>query len=290
MDRFDLLQPSTVDEALALLATHAGDAQVIGGGAMLTVLLRERLVAPRYVISVGDIPALAAQRFVHADLEMGAACTLRAIERDPAVRQSWPILAEATHLVGNVRVRNVATIGGHLAQADPHMDLPPVLSALGARVTIRSSTNQRTLPVDELLTGYYETSLAPDELILSILVPRPPEGLHGAYLKYCALSPNDWPTVGVAAFVRLAENRLEEVRLVAGCVADRPLRLPDVEAHLIGESPSAALFSEAGRRYAAAAEPLADIRGSAEYKRQVTAVIVRRALEAACERARGNRK
>lgn len=286
MDRFDLLQPASVDEALALLATHAGEAQIIGGGAMLTVLLRERLVTPRYVISVGDIPALAEQRFVQGDLELGAACTLRSIERDAAISRSWPTLMEATHLVGNVRVRNVGTIGGHLAQADPHMDLPPVLTALGARVTIRSSTSQRTVPVEELLTGYYETSLAPDELIVSILVPRPPEGLHGAYLKYCALSPNDWPTVGVAAFVRLAENRLEEVRVVAGCVADHPLRLADVEGRLIGESPSAALFSEAGRRYAAAAEPLADIRGSAEYKRHVTGVIVRRALEAACGRAR----
>jgi carbon-monoxide dehydrogenase medium subunit len=285
MRPFDLLDPSTVEEATALLAEHGGDARLIAGGAMLMILLRERLMAPRALVSTLSIRGLSGIRAVDGGLHIGANTTLRDVERSAAVRLTFPVLAEATRLVGNVRVRTVATVGGHLAQADPHLDLPPVLAALGASVETVSPRGRRTLPLDSLLVAYYETCLEPDEMIVSLQLPSPPPGLHGVYLKYCSLSPNDWPTLGVVALLRAENGRFAEARVVVGGVSERPLRLADAEALLVGSEASEVVFSEVGRRYADSADPIPDVRGSVEYKRQVTAVYVRRALAAAAARA-----
>jgi len=282
---FDLLQPRSVDEAVALSAKHGEDARFVAGGAMLTILLRQRVIAPRYLISLSDIGELSGFRANGAALHVGAMTTLRDLERAPEIQQTWPVLAEAAHLVGNVRVRNVATLGGHLAQADAHMDLPPVLLALGATVQLRGAQGIRDLPLDDFLTGYYETALATNEMISAISVPAPPAGLHGVYLKYCSLSPNDWPTVGIATFLQAEQGRAMDVRIVAGSVADRPLRLPEAEALLVGERLSRAAVAEVGRRYAAAADPIPDVRGSVDYKRRVTDVFVQRAVAQAATSA-----
>lgn len=281
---FDLLQPTTVDEAVGLLRAHGDDAQLIGGGAMLAILLRERLIAPPILVSVLSIPGLSDVLSSGDGTRVGATATLTATEKSPEVRSHYPVLAEALRVVGNVRVRNVATIGGHLAQADVHLDLPPVLLALGATVIARGPNGERRIPMDDLFVGYYETSLASDEMIVAVQLPAPAPGLQGAYLKYCSLSPNDWPTVGVAAFLRSADGRASDVRIVAGSVSERPLRLPEAEALLDGERLTRGALAEVARRYAAAADPLPDVRGSVEYKRKVTEVYVRRAVEAAATR------
>jgi aerobic carbon-monoxide dehydrogenase medium subunit len=281
MRAFDLLQPSSVDEAVSLLQERGEDAQLIGGGAMLSILLRQRVVSPKCLVSLLGITDLERIERAEDGLHLGAIATLRAIESSNIVRERVPVLAEAVHLVGNVRVRNVATIGGHLAHADIHLDLPPVLTALGAVVVTRGPAGERRIPIDELFVGYYETALVPGEMIAAIQLPYQPAGLHGAYLKYCTLSPNDWPTVGVAAF--LSEDRAD-VRIVAGSVAERPLRLPEAEALIRAELSSRAI-AETGRMYAEAADPVDDVRGSADYKRRVTGVFVRRAIEAAAGRA-----
>jgi aerobic carbon-monoxide dehydrogenase medium subunit len=281
---FDLLQPTTVEEAVDLLGQHGDDAQLIGGGAMLAILLRERLIAPRVLVSLLSIPGLDGVTS-NGVLHIGATATLSAIEKTPELRAQHPVLAEAIRVVGNVRVRNVATIGGHLAQADVHLDLPPVLLALGATIVARGPKGERRIPIEDLFVGYYETSLAADELIAAVeLAPQPPE-LRGAYLKYCSLSPNDWPTVGVAVFLHPQGGRASDVRIVAGSVSERPLRLPAAEALLRDSRPTRGAVAEVARRYAEAADPLPDVRGSVDYKRKVTEVYVRRAVEAAADRA-----
>ena len=319
MRPFDLLQPTSVEGAVGLLAQHGDEARLIGGGAMLMILLRERLIDPRYLISVLNIAGLDDISADDEGMSIGATATLGAMERSTQVREQYPVLAEALHLVGNVRVRNVATIGGHLAQADIHLDLPPVLVALGASVIARGPVGERRIPLDELVVGYYETALAPDEMLVSVRIPAPPAGLRGVYLKYCSLTPNDWPTVGVAAFIERedgqredgqreggdhdgqaddrqaddrqanggepADGRAGNVRIVVGSVSERPLRLPEAEALLRGSRLTRGALAEVARRYAAAAEPLADVRGSVEYKRTITEVYVRRAVEAAAARA-----
>lgn len=285
MRAFDLLQPGTVEEALEALHEYGDNARLIAGGAMLTILLRERLIDPTHLISLLDIPGLDEIASESGELRIGATATLRSIEQSLAVQRTCAVLSEAAHLVGNIRVRNVATIGGHLAQADVHLDLPPVLAALRAEVDVQARSGQRAIRVEDFFTGYYETSLAPDEMIVRLRVPVPPLNLRGAYLKYCSLSPNDWPTVGVAAFLQGLDGRASDVRIVVGSVSERPLRLPEAEAILEGERLQLSAIAEVGRRYAAAADPLPDHRGSVEYKREVTAVCVRRAIAAAAERA-----
>ncbi len=303
-----------------MIAQHGDEARLIGGGAMLMILLRERLIDPRYLISVLNIAGLDDISADADGMSVGATATLGAMERSARMRERYPVLAEALRLVGNVRVRNVATIGGHLAQADIHLDLPPVLVALEASVVARGPGGERRIPLNELVVGYYETALAPDEMLVSVRIPAPPARLRGVYLKYCSLTPNDWPTVGVAAFIERedgqdgdgqggdgqredrqaddgqaddrqasggepADGRAGNVRIVVGSVSERPLRLPEAEALLRGDRLTRGALTEVARRYAAAAEPLADVRGSVEYKRTITEVYVRRAVEAAAARA-----
>src|SRR5207253_10771546 len=142
-------------------------------------------------ISVLSIPGLGDVAAPDGGLRVGAAATLSSIEKNAGVRQRYPVFTEALRVVGNVRVRNVATIGGHLAQADVHLDLPPVLLALNAAVEVRGPAGARRVALEDLLVGYYETSLAPGEVITAVDFPSPPPNLHGVYLKYCSLSPND---------------------------------------------------------------------------------------------------
>jgi aerobic carbon-monoxide dehydrogenase medium subunit len=285
MRPFDLFQPRTTTEAIGLLQEHGDDAQIVAGGAMLLILMQQGLVSPGVLVSVNDIDELGGCENRDGALVIGATATLRQIEQSSLVADRFTILREALLQVANVRVRNVATLGGHLAHSDPHLDLPPVLVALGASVQLRGSGGSRELPVEDFFTGHYENALEPGEMIVSIIVPPPQPGWHGTYLKYCSLTPTDWPTVGVAAMVRVDAHRIAEARIVAGSVAERPLRLTEAEALLMGQLPTPELLGEVGAAYAAAADPLADVRGSEEYKRKVTGVFVKRAIGEAARRA-----
>jgi aerobic carbon-monoxide dehydrogenase medium subunit len=286
MRKFDLLQPTTVDEAIGILAQHGEEAQLIGGGAMMAILLRQRLIAPAVLVSTLDVAGLSQLRATSSSgLAFGGATTLRAIERAPEVQRDYSVLVDALRKVGNVRVRNVATIGGHLAQADIHMDLPPVLIGYGAVVVARGPGGERRIPLQELFTGYYETSLDSAEIITAVELPAADLGLYGVYHKFCSLSPNDWPTVGVAAFFKRNDSGTAEARVVVGSVSERPLRLPEFEARLAGGALTDALIAETGRAYAEASDPYGDVRGSVEYKRRVTGVVVARAIREAGQRA-----
>jgi len=285
MRAFDLLQPRTTDEAIALLTKHGDDSQIVAGGAMLLILMQQGLVSPSVLISLSDIDELGGLTESDDELRIGATATLREIEQSALVAERYPILREALLQLANVRVRNVATLGGHLAHSDPHMDLPPVLVALGASVELRGAHGARDMPLAELFTGHYENALQPGEMIVSLKLPGSDQKWYGTYLKYCSLTPTDWPTVGVAAMVRADHGRIAEARVVAGSVAERPLRLPEAEAMLVGVTPSQGVLEEVGARYAAAADPLADVRGSEEYKRKMTGVFVKRAIREAARRA-----
>lgn len=275
---FDLHEPQTIEEAIGLLQAHE-NAMPVAGGVVLTFLMRERLAAPDHLVSLTGLAGLSGIARTNGHVTFGATTTLRDIERSTEI----PALAEAAHVIGNIRVRNVATLGGHLSQADIHLDLPPVLVALDAEVDVQGPGGRRTVPISEFFLGYYETCLGPAEIVTGVRVPA--TDLIGIYVKYCSLSQQDWPTLGVAAFMRADDGRAQDVRVVAGAVADRPLRVPEAEGLLEGERPAPDIFAEVGRRYAAAADPVGDFTGSAEYKREVTAAYVRRALQAAAARA-----
>ena len=265
----DWLAPRSLEEALALKAEHGEDATVLAGGTFLGILINQRLFAPTCLLSLGEVPGLDGIE-VNGELRLGAMVRHRAVERSKAVLEGWPVLASTFALVASPRVRNQATVGGVLADADYASDPPAMLCALGAKVVARSVAGEREIPVGELITGYYETTLQPDELIVAVSVPRVDRAV---YRKFRSRSHQDRPCVSVAAVLDSGE-----LRVVVGAVAGTLQVDPDACALARGRSLDAELAAEIGARYADAIEPLSDVRGSAAYRKRVIAVEVRRAL------------
>ncbi|MBX5449170.1 FAD binding domain-containing protein [Thermogemmatispora sp.] len=273
------LAPTSLEEALELRARYGEEATVVAGGTFVGILMNQGLLQPAALLTLRQIPQLAYLRIEDADasgqplLRIGAMTTHRALERSPLVQRGWPVLAATFALVASPRVRNQATVGGVLADADYASDPPALLHALEASVVARSLQGERLIPVEELIIGHYETSLRPDELLTEVRVPRTMEG--AVYRKFRSRSSEDRPCVAVAAV-----RRRGRLRVVVGAVAERPQYFPEICALAEGQAPiEAALAREIGERYAAAIEPISDARGSAHYRRRVIAVEVRRALE-----------
>ncbi len=279
---WELREPATLDDALALLDPDDSGVRPIAGGTALSLLLQSRIFRPSRLVSLRKLDGDLRGVHVEADgsLRIGAMTTLTELERSPVLAVSEPVLARALHSLSNVRVRNMATIGGHLAHGDPHMDLPPILVTLGARVRVRSPRGERWIEMADLITGYYETSLAGDELIAELHVPVQPAGARAAYAKFTALSADDWPAVGVAAWLRRDGDTITEARVVVGGATVRPTRMANAEAALTGTR-DAAGFADAAAAAAADVDPIADVRGSRSYKREMVRVHVERALQRA---------
>ena len=250
MAPFELAQPRTLDDAIALLDE---DARPLSGGTALMLMMKAGVLRPRRLVSLAGLGLNRIES--QNSLRIGAMATLRQLETHEAVKRGWPVLTRALRTLSNVRVRNVATVGGALAHADPHMDLPPLLAALGARVTIRGRGGERTLPVEDLYAGYLENTLGKSEIIAHVEVPALGKK-RAAYLKCTTRTADDWPAVGVAVALG------DEERIFVSAATDRPTRLAD----------------------ASAIESLnieGDLHGSAAYKRQLLKVYLKRAIDEA---------
>ena len=279
----ELLEPRSAEEAVSALAEHADEAKIIAGGTAVVLMLQNRLISPAYLVSLGRVDGLS---YIRHDpgtgLRIGALTTIRDLEMSPLVREHVPVLAETCDKVANVRVRNAATIGGNLAEADYASDPPAVLVGLRARVTALSSRGTREIPLTEFFKDFYETALAEDEIVTEVLVPEPAPGLRSSYIKYVTRSSEDRPCIGTAAFVDLDDQGLcRELRVVINAVAATPQEIADAEALARGQRLTDELVREVAERYAAAIDPLADLRGSAWYRTQMIRVFVRRAIEEA---------
>jgi len=271
------LAPTSLQEALALRAQLGDEATVVAGGTFIGILMNQKIIQPQALLSLRNVSELAfieASQDEGSSLRIGAMTTHRAVERSPLIRQEWPVLASTFSLVASPRVRNQATVGGVLADADYASDPPALLQALNARVVVRSEKSEREIPVEELIIGYYETSLYPDELLVEVRVPRNRERV--VYRKFRSRSSEDRPCVAVAA--AQVDGKL---RVVVGAVAEKPQYFPEICALAEGETGgyTRELVTEIGQRYAESIEPISDSRGSAAYRRRVIAVEVRRALE-----------
>ncbi len=273
---FELDEPDSVAAAVELLDPDDPTVRPLAGGTALMLMLKAGVYQPARLVSLRRLaPAHGGIAAGPDGLRIGALCTLAALERADAVRRQAPVITAALRTLANVRVRNVATLGGHLAHADPHMDLPPVLIALRARVSIAGPAGLRELPVEQLVTGYYETVLAPNELIVSVHVPAP-AAAGAAYLKCTTRAVHDWPALGVA----VALGADGDARVVVSAVGSRPLRLATAEGCLRAGYDDAAL-ANAAEAAAVAVDPGTDARGSAAYKRELVRVYVARALRQA---------
>lgn len=282
MKPFELAEPRSLKSALKLLDAGDESVRVFGGGTALMLMMKAGVFQPTRLISLRGVESRYSKVTAAKDgsLRIGALTTLSALGRVAAVRRRLPVIAGTLRTLSNVRVRNVATLGGHLAHADPHMDLPPVLIALDAQLVTAATAGSRTLPAGELFTGYYETALARNELIAEVLVPEQ-AGRRAAYVKLTTRAADDWPTLGIAVSLRTDGRVIEDARFVVSAATEKPLRLPAVEALLKGAVADDALLARAGEAAAAEAELIGDARGSAAYKTELLRVHAGRALRQA---------
>ena len=251
MTSFELQQPRTLREAIALLGGEG--ARPMGGGTALMLMMKAGVFRPARLVSLQKLGLNNIE--ANGELRIGATTTLRELEKSPVVRKGWPAITRALRTLSNVRVRSVATVGGALAHADPHMDLPPLLCALNARVTVAGPAGERTSSVEDLYAGYLETTLKPGELITRVDIPALGKR-RAAYLKCTTRSADDWPAVGVAVMLG------EEERIFVSAATDRPTR--------IGSEKDIGSLSIEG-----------DLHGSADYKKHLLRVYLKRAIDEA---------
>jgi aerobic carbon-monoxide dehydrogenase medium subunit len=284
MIRFDYLEPATLSEAFSLLQQYGDDARVIAGGTSLIIWMRQRLLMPKMVIGLGRIPEFDTITFDRQEgLRIGAGARHRDIELSPAVKQHYPLLHETFRKVAQPRIRNMGTIGGNLAGGDPLTDPGASLIALDAELTLASSNATRTVSVEDFFVDYYQTALEPGELLTEIRVP-PPQRPGWSHIKFTPRSVEDFATVGVAMTLRAKAGSCEDVRLALNSVASTIIRAKRAEDVLRGQPLSDDLLREAGEVAASEVDPMDDNRGSADYKRDLVKVLVRRAAEQAIER------
>jgi carbon-monoxide dehydrogenase medium subunit len=281
MTPFELSEPTSLEEALSLLDADDPSVRPASGCTALMLMMKAGVFHPTRLVSLRKVAGMSGIKAGRdGSLTIGAMTPLAALEHSAEVAKLAPVITRTMPRLSNVRVRNVATIGGALAHGDPHMDLPPVLIALGASVKAVSPTGERMLKVEDLLTGYYETALAKNELIAEVKIPA--QGARrAAYMKFTAGSAEDWPAVGVAVSVEAAGNTLRDAIVVASAATTKATRLKSAEAALKGTRVDDAALERAGEAGAAEADIIADVRGSASYKRELVRVHIARAIRLA---------
>lgn len=289
MKHFEYLEPRTVAEACELLKQYGGAARVFAGGSSLTILLKQGFLQPDALINIKKIDELRRIEESGDSLVIGALVTHHDIETSDLLAARLPVLCELERDVANIRVRNMATVGGNIASGEPLTDLPCVFIALDASVRVANTSGGRTLPLEEVFVDYYETRLQEDEVLTHVVVPGLPPRSAVEYVRFSSSSVVDKPCIGVA--VRLSVDpdggACRDVRIGLGCVAPTPMRARKAEAALEGRRPDHGNLREAARAAAEECSPLSDLRGSERYKREMVAALVRRTAPRAYERAGG---
>ncbi len=283
--RFEYVAVESVAEAAEALA-ETEDARILAGGQSLVPLMNLRLARPSLLVDVNGVGALSGLEARNGTLRFGAMCRHRFLETDPAVRMQAPIVAETAGLIGHIGIRNRGTIGGSIAHADPVAELPALLVALGGQVVASSTAGERTIPAAELFAGPFTTSLEPSELLVAVEIPAHSEGDGGAFSEF-VLRHGDFATAGVAVILHRGAGGTCDSLRVAGCgLGPTPTDLSAAGEFLLGESAlTDSGAGELGRRVAAASHPSGDVHGSAEYRRELAAVLASDAVRRAWGRA-----
>ena len=290
MRPFRLHEPTTVQEAVAVLHERGESARLYAGGTELLLAMKTGLLEPDDLVNVKTIAGLGDIALDDGTLVIGAAATHREVEESAMVREHLPQLAEVVRTVANIRVRNVGTLAGNLCFAEPHSDPATLLLLFDAEVDIVGPGGARRIPLAQLQAGPYETTLAPDEMLVSVRIGAPHAKAGAAYAKF---GYHHRPTLGVGAVVQTEDGRVSDVRLSLGCVSPVATRLPEAEAVLMGQhfdaaGDGSAPLAEAGRLAAARAEAVDDMHGSASYKEHLVGVFVGRVFAQALTRAEAN--
>ncbi len=287
MRRFEVVQPGSVEECLRALVAHGPEASLLAGGTDLLPQLKNGLLKPRCVVDLSRVARLRAlDRDGGRGLRLGAAVTAREIEVDPGIRTRYRALAESGALIGSVQVRNLATVGGNLCNAAPSADMAPPLLALDAEAVIAGPRGERRVPLSAFFVGVRCTVLAPDELLVEIVIQAPGPRSGGNYLRHTPRRELDIAVVGVASQLTLSNGVCARARIALAAVAPTPLRVTAAEQALEGRPPTGELIEHAAGLAAEAARPISDQRGSADFRRHLVRVLTRRTLNTALVRAR----
>jgi aerobic carbon-monoxide dehydrogenase medium subunit len=285
---FGLYQPSTVAEASEVLAREGRDVSLYAGGTEVLLILKEGLLRVKSLVDVKRVPGLDDIRSENSHVVIGATATHRAVERAAVIHERCPMVAAVARHVANIRVRAVGTVGGNLAFADPHSDLATLFLAFDGVVRLESHGRRRELPLGEFVRGPYETAREEDEVLTLVRLRPWPTATAGAYVKFGLY---ERPTLGVtvALMAAAAGDPVTDARVAVGCVGPRPQRLPQLEQRLRGWSPADVTrhADEVATLAARDIDPTADLHGSAEYKKDMTRVFVKRTLLVAAARAAG---
>lgn len=273
----EYVEPTSVEEACHELAADPSGSMVLAGGTAVTLMLRQGLIAPTRLVSLARVPGLDGIDARDGEVRIGAATTLTRVAASRVVRERLPSLAVAAGRVGNIRVRNVATLGGNVTEADYASDPPAVLASLGAVCVIRGPGGIRRMPVDAFVTGFYTNALQRGELLIQVVSPVPP-GRQAVYHKYVSRSSEDRPCVGVAARADFDGRVVRDLDVVVGAVAARPQRIPGVTTDASGQRFNDDLVTHIADAYGDGLDPMDDDRGSSWYRREMIRVFVRRAL------------
>jgi carbon-monoxide dehydrogenase medium subunit len=282
---FDYHAPSSLDDATALLARLGEDAKILSGGQSLIPLMKLRLSSPSHVVDINNIPGLSYIREAGGVLAIGALTRESELEESEIVRTRYPLLHDTCKVIADPLVRNLATIGGNLAHADPANDHPATMLALGAELVGRGPAGQRRIPIAAFFTGPFETALDLGELLVEIRIPAPPPRSGGAYFKL-ERKVGDFATAAVAVQLTLrADGVVERAGIGLTNVGLTPIKAVDAEVSLLGQQLDDATIARAAHLATAAAQPTADLRGSVAYKKDLVRVLTARALRKAAVRA-----
>ncbi len=286
-DRFEYFAPKTVAEAVGLLKTHGSDAKALAGGHSLIPLMKLRLAAPRYLVDLNGISEMAYIKEADGVLRIGAMTRHADLETSDLIRSRYALLADTARVISDPLVRNMGTIGGSLAHADPAGDWGAAMLAARATVVATGPRGERTVPIDDFLVDTFATALEPNEILTEIRVPKPAARSGGAYLKL-ERKVGDFAIVAVGASVVLDTRGACESAGIGLCnVGPTSLRAKRAEGLLKGKPPDDGAIAAAAQAAAAECNPVTDLRGPAEYKRDVVRVLTARALRLAVQRAKG---
>jgi aerobic carbon-monoxide dehydrogenase medium subunit len=275
---FDLLQPRSLQEAVELLHAHGDDARPLGGGTTLIILLKQRALEYRYLVDLQTIPGLAEIKREADGVRIGSLVTHRRVETSPVIRQAFPALAQAFGHIGNVRVRQTASVGGNLVHADYRLDPPPALLVLNAEINVFGPHGARTIRIEHFFRGMYETALEPGEILVDVKIPFMPANSRAVYLRYSALSANDWPCLGVAAFLSSDKRRCKALRVALGGLGATPVLVQGLE-FARDRSLDQAVIDKLLELVEQQISPFSDLRGSEWYKRRMARLFVKKATE-----------
>ena len=282
---FEYFAPPTVEEAVQLLTEHGSGAKILAGGQSLIPAMRFRLAIPSVLIDLNGIDSMGYLREDNGHLAIGSMSRESALEDSDTVQTKYHLLADAAKVIADPITRNMATVGGNIAHADPANDHPAVMLAYNAQVSAIGPNGSRTIAIDDFFVDLFENALNDDEILTEIRIPRPGANSGGSYIKF-ERKVGDYAISAAAVQLTMDGDTCTAARIGLTNVSAVPMRATNAEQILVGNKVTDEVLEEAGRAAAAECNPSPDLRGSIDYKRDVTRVLLKRAIRQAIERAK----